>query len=273
MPVSAEGRQEPKQTLQDMEVHDSWSRHYRTAENDSFYGLAFDFIAEAFGVPGSARVLDAGCGSGTKSIHLAQRGFKVSAMDFSAAICDSARAAVQKAGVADSVEFAQGDLTALDLLADGSQQRIVCWGVLMHIPAVEKAVAELARVLAPGGILVISEGNFRSLQARSFRVLKRLLGRERAEVIRTSAGLEFWEHTSTGRLMTRQADVPWLISEFQRHGLILDIRRAGQFSELYTVMPWRFLRRLIHGFNYAWFRLIRLGGPSFGNLLVLRRPT
>ncbi len=128
-------------------------------------------------------------------------------------------------------------------------------------------------LIAPGGTLVISEGNMRSLQAVTLRWIKKLLGRERAEIMHTPAGIEFWEETSTARLMTRQADIPWLIAEFRRHGLELVERRAGQFTEIYVLLPWKPLRRLVHAINNFWFRWIRLAGPAYGNLLVLRRPT
>ena len=264
-------RQEPTKTLQHMDVHSSWSRHFRTPENDRFYCLAFDYLAAVFGDPELDPVVDAGCGSGTKAILLARRGYRVTALDFSNAIIDQARQAVTAEGCAAVVEFAQADLTGL-ALPTGSKPRIICWGVLMHIPAIEKAVSELARVLAPGGVLVISEGNFRSLQAVAMRGLKRFLGKERAELIHTPAGLEQWEQSSAGRLLTRQADIPWLIAEFERHGLVLQARRAGQFTEIYTLLPWKPLRLAAHAFNNTWFRWIRAGGPAFGNLLVFRRP-
>ena len=270
MTIDADTRSEPKSTLQTMEVHDTWTRQFRTAENDRFFNLAFDWIAAQFGAAGDERVLDAGCGSGIKSLHLARRGYRVLGLDFSAAILEPARQAALDAGLGGRIEFQQGDLTALQL-PTGSIRRIVCWGVLMHVPAVENAVAELARVLAPGGTMVISEGNLRSAQAVLLRALKRLLGRQRAEVVHTTAGIEFWEETGSGRLMTRQADIPWLIAEFRRHGLQLVHRRAGQFSEIYTVLPWRWLRMAVHAFNHLWFRWIRRGGPAFGNILVFAK--
>jgi SAM-dependent methyltransferase len=49
---------------------------------------------------------------------------------------------------------AQGDLTALGL-ADASVDLIVCSHVLEHIPADRQAMAELARVLRPGGTALI----------------------------------------------------------------------------------------------------------------------
>lgn len=83
MTIDTEARSEPKSTLQTMEVHDGWTRDFRTPENDRFFNMAFDYIAACFGAPGDERVLDAGCGSGTKSLHLARRGFRVLGLDFS----------------------------------------------------------------------------------------------------------------------------------------------------------------------------------------------
>jgi SAM-dependent methyltransferase len=271
MAVDADARGEPKETLETMEVHSSWARHFRTTENDPFYNAAFDYIDEVFGRARGATVVDAGCGSATKTLQLVKRGYRVRGLDFSEAVLAQARAAVAAAGVSDQVTFETADLTALTL-PDASVERMVCWGVMMHIPDVERVVVELSRVLAPGGVLVVSEGNLRSLQAVGLRALKGLMGKERAELVRRPPGLEFWEQTDSGRLMTRQADVPWLIRAFQAEGLRLEARRAGQFSELYTLLPWKPARQLVHAVNGVWFRAIRAGGPAFGNLLVLRKP-
>jgi SAM-dependent methyltransferase len=269
-PLDAQIRQEPKRALQAMEVHEHWRRGFRGPENEPFYEMAFDFIADEIGpAPEGQWLVDAGCGSGTKSWHLLKRGYRVLGLDFSTAILDEARAAATRAGLASQLEFRRADLTQLDLPSK-SVHGVVCWGVLMHIPAVESAVAELARVLKPGGILVVSEGNMRSLQAVTIRWLRRLLGRGTGKGLRAPAGLERWEETSSGRVMTRQADIPWLIREFERHGLVLVKRRSGQFSEIFTLLPWKPARLLVHAFNSVWFRFVRMGGPAFGNLLVFR---
>lgn len=257
-------------TLQGSEVHDGWTSGYRTPENEAFYNLAFDYLRGVFGQPDAAPVLDAGCGSSTKSIHLARRGYRVTAVDVSHAILDAARKAVAEHGLQDRVTHQWADLTAMPF-PDGSFARVLCWGVLMHVPNVEKAVAELARVTRAGGTIVISEGNLRSVQAAGLRWLKRLIRRQRAEVRRPPSGIEFWEETSDGRLVTRQADIGWLIRAFEKSGAKLVERRAGQFSELFTLFTSKSMRRAIHGFNSLWFRRIRRPGPAFGNLLIFRK--
>jgi ubiquinone/menaquinone biosynthesis C-methylase UbiE len=252
-----------------MEVHSKWVAQFRGSENTPFYDMAFDYLARHFGPPSAEQLVDAGCGTGTKSLHLARRGYRVLGLDISETIVSQARKNTADAGFGATTEFRTADLTDIKL-PSGSVKGAVCWGVLMHVPAVEKAIAELSRIVAPGGTLAISEGNKRSIQSSSIRLLKGLLRKERAEVQRTPAGIEFWEHTSTGRFMTRQADVPWFIREFEKHGMRLVERRAGQFTELYAVVPWKPLRKLIHAFNHLWFRL-RWAGPSYGNLLVFRK--
>src|ERR1700742_746267 len=115
MTVDSRVRAEPKSTLQAMDVHDSWSRGFRSSENDRFYTLAFDFIESVFGPPARGPVVDAGCGSATKSLQLARRGYQVQALDFSESILVEARREAEKAGLADRIDFKQADLTALNL--------------------------------------------------------------------------------------------------------------------------------------------------------------
>ena len=73
-------------------------------------------------------------------------------------------------------------------------------------------------------------------------------------------------------LMTRETDIDWLISAFEKLGLQLSVRRSGQFTEAYARVSWRPLQRAVHAFNSAWFRY---NGPpklAFANILVFERP-
>lgn len=71
--------------------------------------------------------------------------------------------------------------------------------------------------------------------------------------------------------ITRQADVGWLERSFGRHGLSVERRVAGQFSEAYAMVSAAPLKRLVHGFNSSWFRRVRSPGPAYGNILFLRK--
>ena len=256
--------------MAESDIHNKWVATYRTAEAQVFYEMAFDEIVTRLNAPTDATILDAGCGSCAKSVLLAKRGFRVTGSDFSQKALDLAVDTVRVHGVADRISLQREDLTDLSF-ADGQFQYAICWGVLMHVPEVRKALAELARVLAPGGQLVLSEGNMYSVQAVGLRVLRRLLRKGRATVVRTPAGMEAHEDTSQGKLLTRETDMAWLVAEADRLGLRLKARIAGQFTELYTVVPWEPVKRLIHVVNRLWFRYIHAAGPAFANILIFEK--
>jgi SAM-dependent methyltransferase len=252
------------------DVHRQWASGYRTADNERFYERAFDLIADVLQPPPGATVLDVGCGSCAHSVRLARRGFNVRAVDFSESALGMAAEHLRAQGLSDRVTLGRENILELSF-PDESFDYVVCWGVLMHIPDVGRAVAELARVVRPGGFLVVSEGNMSSLEATALRGLKRLLGRERAEVKRTPAGMEFWKWSGDDALVTRQADVDWLVRSFAERGLRVVRRAAGQLSEGYAMVSSRTLKRLVHGLNNFWFRYVGLPRLTYGNILFLQK--
>ena len=96
------------------------------------------------------RALDAACGTGRHAAFLAERGHRVIGVDRSPAMLAHARARVPEA------TLAVGSLLALPI-PDASVDVAVCALALMHLPDLRPAVAELARVLRPGGRLVLSD--------------------------------------------------------------------------------------------------------------------
>ena len=256
--------------MADATIHEQWVSAYRTPEAQGFYEVAFDEITRRLNPAPGATILDAGCGSCAKSVLLAARGFNVVGVDFSADALTLAEGTIRHHGVEQRISLRQGDLLNLPF-KDGEFSYILCWGVLMHVPNVEGALAELARVLKPGGMLVTSEANMYSLQSLSLRWLKRLLGKGRGRVVRTPAGLVNHEKTTHGELVTRETDVAWYTAECRRLGLTRVARVAGQFTELYVVAPWRPLRRMMHAWNHLWFRFVRMPGPAVANILIFRK--
>lgn len=252
------------------EMHKQWEHDYRTAENESFYEQAFDYLVETLNPPAGATFLDAGCGSCAHSIRLARRGFNVYAIDFSQSALRMARECVRTKGLEDRITLGRESLLELSF-PNSSFDYVLCWGVLMHVPKIENAVAELARVIKPGGTLVVSEGNKSSLEASAARRLKRLLGREKADIKETSAGVEYWVDRGADALVTREANISWLVNKFEEHGLTLTKRVAGQFSESYTRISNPRLRNMVHQFNSFWFRQVKWSTPAFGNILFLQK--
>jgi ubiquinone/menaquinone biosynthesis C-methylase UbiE len=94
--------------------------------------------------------LDAACGTGRFAARLAARGHHVVGVDSSQAMLDVARTKVPDA------DFHLGDLDALPV-SDASVDLIVCALALTHVPDLGPVMREFARVLRPGGHVVISD--------------------------------------------------------------------------------------------------------------------
>jgi SAM-dependent methyltransferase len=118
---------------------------------------------DQLGVRPGDRVLDLGCGFGRHAYESMRRGARVVACDFSlaelkdvsgmfAAIADEEAATLPAPAWGGCVN---GDGTKLPF-ADGSFDRIIASEVLEHIPDDGAAMAELARVLRPGGTIAIT---------------------------------------------------------------------------------------------------------------------
>jgi SAM-dependent methyltransferase len=97
-----------------------------------------------------ATVLDAACGTGRHAAYAAARGHRVIGVDSSPAMLDVARQKLPGA------EFHEADLAALPL-PDGHVDLIVCALALAHVRDLGPVFAEFARVLRPGGHLVVSD--------------------------------------------------------------------------------------------------------------------
>jgi ubiquinone/menaquinone biosynthesis C-methylase UbiE len=252
------------------DIHRKWIQTYYSAENEAFCEQEFDYVAKILNAPKDSIILDAGCGDCAHSIRLAKRGFLVEAIDVSETVLELARENIKARGFEDRIHIQHGNLLALPF-EDGTFSYALCGGVLMHIPDVDKAIAELARVLRAGGTLVVSETNMYSLEAIVLRNLKRLLRKGKAVLKRTPAGVEYWSADSMGALMTRQSNIRWLLGRFRSRGLSLRKRFAGQFTELYTRISSRSLKKVFFAFNKFWFKHVKIPFGALGNILILEK--
>lgn len=96
-------------------------------------------------------VCDLGCGPGHIGAFLAAHSVNAVGIDLSAGMVTQARLSYP------AMTFTQGDMTALDV-PDGSFSGIVCFYALIHVPRSQVATAllEMARVLVPGGALLVA---------------------------------------------------------------------------------------------------------------------
>jgi len=99
--------------------------------------------AETVVRPGDA-VLDACCGTGDLAIAAQRAGGRVTGLDFSEQMLVRAR------GKSDSVEWVLGDVTALPF-DDASFDAVTVGFGIRNVPDLEAGLAELARVVRPGG--------------------------------------------------------------------------------------------------------------------------
>jgi len=126
--------------------HASWQR-VAADYGGTFASATRGFVApllDAAEVGGQTRVLDVCCGPGLVAGAAAARGASAAGVDFSSAMLAIARSAQPH------VEFSQGDAEALPY-ADGSFDAVVANFGVHHVPHPTAALAEMHRVLAPGG--------------------------------------------------------------------------------------------------------------------------
>lgn len=116
------------------------------------------------------RLLEIGCGIGVDSIQLARRGFRVTAVDLTDTALQVARQYKDLRGL--EIDFRLGNAESLDF-PDESFDVVYSFGVLHHTPDIEKSVAEVHRVLRPGGralVMLYHQNSLVNLVHRVFRL-------------------------------------------------------------------------------------------------------
>lgn len=106
-------------------------------------------------LPPDAVVVDAGCGSGTLLPEFSGVGAQVIAVDNAPSRLDEARQRASDLGMTN-VDVREGDLDALPV-GDGEADAVIAQFSLHHVSQPKLAVADMARVLRPGGVLVITD--------------------------------------------------------------------------------------------------------------------
>jgi 2-polyprenyl-6-hydroxyphenyl methylase/3-demethylubiquinone-9 3-methyltransferase len=100
---------------------------------------------------GRAKILDVGCGGGLLAEELARAGHDVTGIDPAPETIDTARSHASASGLTIAYEVGSGEHLPF---AAAYFDHVVCCDVLEHVDDVERVVAEIARVLKPGGLFL-----------------------------------------------------------------------------------------------------------------------
>lgn len=138
---------DPQSTYDRIAAHFSKTREYAWPEVESFLEGRSGGLA-----------LDVGCGNGRHTEALAARAELAVGVDLSRGLLDEAVARARERGFADASAFVHGDAAVLPV-RDGAVDLAVYVATLHHLSprgARVESLNELARVLAPGGVALVS---------------------------------------------------------------------------------------------------------------------
>jgi 2-polyprenyl-6-hydroxyphenyl methylase / 3-demethylubiquinone-9 3-methyltransferase len=156
-------------------AYDRWHRNFDGSDDPidtPWHAMAIPHLPTLAG----RRVLEIGCGRGGFSRLLAQRGADLTAADFSPAAVEVARRLLEPYHHAEAVV---SDIEAIPCERE-TFDVVVSLDTIEHVPHPSRAVAELVRVLRPGGKLVLTTNNYFGLIG-VWRVAMELAGRRFTE--------------------------------------------------------------------------------------------
>lgn len=122
------------------------------------------------GKTSGARVLEIGCGRGVGTEIIFERfgAAEVHAFDLDPDMVERARTRLARFARAGRLKLEVGDATAIDA-PDSAFDAVFDFGILHHVPDWRGAVAEVARVLRPGGVFFFEEVTRQALDRWVYR--------------------------------------------------------------------------------------------------------
>ncbi len=100
------------------------------------------------------RIVEFGCGTGTTAVHHAPHVLHIDAIDISENMLEIGRGKAREAGI-DNITFTRGTLTEFNAQT-ASMDAVLGLNVIHLLPDRQAVIAEVARILKPGGIFVSS---------------------------------------------------------------------------------------------------------------------
>jgi ubiquinone/menaquinone biosynthesis C-methylase UbiE len=124
--------------------------------------IVLDLVSR-LSLPTGAPALEVGCGAGWAATALAERGFRVDAIDPIQEMVDATRARSETHKVEERVRTKIGDVYSLPF-SDNTFMIVIAMGVLPWLPSIAPPLREMNRVLANGGYLIVTLDNRWSLR-------------------------------------------------------------------------------------------------------------
>ena len=151
------------------------TRHFGYYEKTSWWPFPIskslrameDHLIRNLGLEEGSKVLDAGCGVGHVSIHLAENGYQMQAIDVVDHHILKARRNVKARGLEEKVKIDKGDYHHLDAFTADSFDGAFTMETFVHATDPEAAAAEFYRILRPGGSLALYEYDHPDFESQS----------------------------------------------------------------------------------------------------------
>jgi ubiquinone/menaquinone biosynthesis C-methylase UbiE len=134
------------------------------ARHPPFMAMLTQYL-DVMGIDSAERVLDVGCGAGVAARAIAHRPDfrgRVTAIDLSDFLVRAGRQFALSEGVAQRIEFLVGDTQQLDL-PDRCFDAAIAHTLLSHVEQPLKVLQELHRVVKPGALIGIFDGDYASI--------------------------------------------------------------------------------------------------------------
>ncbi len=193
--------------LKAQKTYDSASDYY-DARPLGFWDRYGQRTVERLVLPAGARVLDVACGMGASALPAAEAvgpTGRVTGVDLAERLLDRGREKAMQRGLTN-IDFLQADMTTLEY-PDAHFDGVVCVFGVFFVPNMESLVAELWRMVRPGGKLAVTTWGPR-IFAPAYDVWNDTVRKVRPDL---SAAFNPWDRITTSeavRALFRGAGVP-----------------------------------------------------------------
>ena len=130
-----------------------------------FFEKVLGEYLDAMDIDAAGTVLDMGCGTGVAARAIARRtnfSGRVTGIDLSPYLAEAAKRLADEEGLGSLVEFRSGDTRELDI-PDGRFDAVVAHTLVSHLEEPLTVIEEAGRVVKPGGLIAIFDGDYASM--------------------------------------------------------------------------------------------------------------